>query len=293
MLTYEKCELCPRRCGINRAEGEKGFCRMPSLILAARAMLHYGEEPVLCGNSPTGAVFFSGCTLGCAYCQNGEISHSGKGKSLTSQDLREIFLRLIENGASSIDLVTPTQFLPSLIPALTPKLPVPVIYNCGGYERVETLRELEGLIDVYLPDFKYSDNALAKSLSSAPDYFEVASAAIEEMHRQTGSGVYENGRMLRGVLVRHLVLPGHLDNTFGVLERLAELFPKKDVPLSLMSQYVPTGSLPAPLDRRLSEEEYASALSWMELCGLKRGFLQERSAATTELLPEFDFSGLC
>ena len=280
MLTYEKCELCPRRCGINRTGGEKGFCRMPDHILAARAMLHYGEEPVLCGNSPTGAVFFSGCTLGCTYCQNGEISHGGKGKPLTSQDLRGIFLRLIESGASSIDLVTPTQFLPSLIPALTPKLPVPVIYNCGGYERVETLRELEGLIDVYLPDFKYSDNALAKRLSSAPDYFEVASAAIEK------------GKMIRGVLVRHLVLPGHLDNTFGVLERLAELFPARDVPLSLMSQYVPMGGLPAPLDRRLSEEEYASALSWMELCGLKRGFSQERSAATTELLPEFDFSGL-
>ena len=169
---------------------------------------------------------------------------------------------------------------------------MPVVYNCGGYEKVETLRELEGLVDVYLPDFKYSDNALGQALSGAPDYFEVCCAALKEMYRQTGSPRYGGGQMIRGLLVRHLVLPGQLDNTFGVLEAMAELFPKKDVPLSLMSQYVPMGNLPAPLDRRLTEEEYAAALSWMELCGLHLGYGQELSAATTELLPEFNFEGI-
>ena len=182
--------------------------------------------------------------------------------------------------------------MPQILPALTPKLPVPVIYNCGGYEKAETLRALEGLVDVYLPDFKYSDNKLAKELSGAGDYLEVCRKALSEMYRQTGSPKYENGQMVRGVLVRHLVLPGYLDNTYGVLDELEGLFPKKDVPISLMSQYVPMGNLPAPLDRRLTEEEYASAVSWMELCGLKLGFTQELEAATTELLPEFNLEGL-
>lgn len=292
MLTYKNCALCPRECGVDRSKGELGLCRMPAGIKAARAMLHFGEEPPICGDFGTGAVFFSGCTLRCRYCQNGEISLGGKGVALSSQGLREIFLRLIDEGAQSIDLVTPTHFLPDILPALTPKLSVPVVYNCGGYERVETLRELEGLVDVYLPDFKYSDNALAARLSGARDYFEVCTAALREMYRQTGKARYEDGQMVRGLLVRHLVLPGYLDNTFGVLEELARLFPKGDVPLSLMSQYVPTGNLPAPLNRRLTAEEYAAALSWMKLCGLRLGYAQELSAATTELLPEFNFEGI-
>lgn len=292
MLTYKKCHLCPRKCGADRTVGEVGFCKMPAGILAAKAMLHYGEEPVIAGSFGTGAVFFSGCTLGCAYCQNYEISHGGEGKPISSQRLREIFEELIDQGAQSIDLVTPTHFLPDILPALTPKLPVPVVYNCGSYEAVETLKALEGLVDIYLPDLKYSDNALAGILSAAPDYFETAAAAIREMYRQTGAAVIEDDIMTRGVLVRHLVLPGYLDNTLGVLDWLSEAFPKGSVLLSLMAQYVPMGKVKPPLDRSLTEEEYAGAVSWAELCGLNTGFLQDFSAATTEYLPEFDGSGL-
>ncbi len=292
MLSYQNCTLCPRKCGVDRSAGKLGFCAMPAGLRAAKAMLHYGEEPPISGCFGTGAVFFSGCTLRCSFCQNAEISVGGKGIPLDSARLREIFERLIENGAQSIDLVTPTHFLPDILPALTPKLPVPVVYNCGGYESVETLRLLDGLVDIYLPDFKYADNALAAKLSRAPDYFEVACAALKEMYRQVGSAVIKDDVMQKGLLVRHLVLPGHLDNTLRVIEWVAQSFPKNDVLFSLMSQYVPMGKAAPPLDRRLTEEEYAGAVSWMELCGLTNGFTQDFSAATAEYLPEFDLGGL-
>ena len=292
MPGYENCTLCPRQCGVDRTAGQLGFCRMPGQLRAAKAMLHYGEEPPISGAFGTGAVFFSGCTLRCVYCQNREISEGGKGKPLDSARLRAIFERLIDEGAQSIDLVTPTQFLPDILPALTPKLPVPVVYNCGGYERVETLRLLEGLVDVYLPDLKYADNTLAARLSRAPDYFETATAALREMYRQVGAAVLEDGQLSRGLLVRHLVLPGHLDNSLRVIEWLAEAFPKGDVLVSLMSQYVPIGVQEPPLDRRVTGEEYAGAVSWLELCGLKNGYVQDAAAATTEYLPVFDFEGI-
>lgn len=292
MPGYENCTLCPRQCGVDRTAGQLGFCRMPGQLRAAKAMLHYGEEPPISGAFGTGAVFFSGCTLRCVYCQNREISEGGKGKPLEPGQLRAIFERLIDEGAQSIDLVTPTQFLPDILPALTPKLPVPVVYNCGGYERVETLRLLEGLVDVYLPDLKYADNTLAARLSRAPDYFETATAALREMYRQVGAAVLEDGQLSRGLLVRHLVLPGHLDNSLRVIEWLAEAFPKGDVLVSLMSQYVPIGVQEPPLDRRVTGEEYAGAVSWLELCGLKNGYVQDAAAATTEYLPVFDFEGI-
>lgn len=292
LLTYQNCTLCPRKCGVDRAAGQRGFCNMPARPLAAKAMLHYGEEPPISGAFGTGAVFFSGCTLRCAYCQNGEISAGGKGAPLDSRRLREIFEELIDEGAQSIDLVTPTHFLPDILPALTPKLPVPVVYNCGGYERAETLRELEGLVDIYLPDLKYADDALAAELSRAPDYFEVAAAAIAEMYRQVGGAIVRDGVMERGLLIRHLVLPGHLDNSLRVIEWVAAHFPKNDVLFSLMCQYVPTGKVAPPLDRRLTAEEYDGAVSWMELCGITNGFTQDFSAATTEYLPDFDFGGI-
>ena len=261
-------------------------------MTAARAMLHYGEEPPIAASFGTGAVFFSGCTLRCRYCQNREISLARKGKPISSEELRDIFLRLIDEGAQSIDLVTPTHFLPSILPALTPKLPVPVVYNCGGYERVETLRELEGLVDVYLPDLKYADNRLAARLSDAPEYFDVAAAAICEMYRQVGGYVIEDEQMQRGVLIRHLVLPGAVGNSLRVIEWVARTFPKNDVLFSLMSQYVPSPTLPVPLNRRLTAEEYDGAVSWLELCGIRNGFVQDLAAASDELLPDFDFSGL-
>ena len=294
MLSYQNCTLCPRRCGADRTNGQLGFCRHPDKIYAARAAAHYWEEPVISGSFGSGAVFFSGCTLKCLFCQNGVISQENLGKEISTAHLQEIFLKLIDDGVQNINLVTPTHFLPSILPALTPKLPVPVVYNCGGYERVETLRELEGLVDIYLPDMKYSDPKLAGILSAAPDYVEIAKAAIAEMYRQVGSAVIEDEIMQRGMIVRHLMLPGELDNTLGVLDWFSEAFPKGDVLFSLMSQYVPMGKAKTmpPYDRRITEDEYDAALSYLELLGIENGFTQDFSAATEEYIPDFSFEGL-
>lgn len=294
MLSYQNCNLCPRRCGADRTNGQLGFCRQPDKIYAARAAAHYWEEPVISGSFGSGAVFFSGCTLKCLFCQNGVISQENLGKEISTAHLREIFLKLIDDGVQNINLVTPTHFLPSILPALAPKLPVPVVYNCGGYESVETLRALEGLVDIYLPDFKYSDAALAKKLSAAPDYPQIASAAILEMYQQVGGEVIEDEQMTRGVIIRHLVLPGCIDNSLGVLDWIADNFPKKDVLVSLMSQYVPMGrakKLP-PFDRRITQEEYDAVLSYLYLLELDNGYTQAFSAASAEYIPEFDLEGL-
>lgn len=294
MLSYTHCTLCPRRCGVDRTRGQLGFCKMPGQVHAARAGVHYWEEPVISGSFGSGAVFFSGCTLKCAFCQNYDISQENFGKPMTSAELRAAFERLIDEGVQNVNLVTPTHFLPDILPALEPKLPVPVVYNCGGYESVETLRQLEGKIDVYLPDFKYSDNALAKKLSSAPDYFETASAAILEMYRQVGKPVLEDDEMKRGVLVRHLVLPGCVDNSLGVLDWVAEHFRSGDILFSLMSQYVPMGraaEMP-PFDRRITELEYDSVLSYMMLLGIEDGYTQDFSSAERGYTPSFDLTGL-
>ena len=290
MLTYESCQLCPRRCGVDRTRGERGFCRMPGELHAARAAAHYWEEPVISGNYGSGTVFFSGCTLGCAFCQNEPISHGGVGKPITSARLRELFEELIDEGVQNINLVTPTHFLPSIIPALYPKLPVPVVYNCGGYESVDTLRQLEGLVDVYLPDFKYTDSALAATLSQAPDYPEVAKAAILEMYRQTGPFVIEDDEMQRGVLIRHLILPGQIENSLGVLDWVADHFKPGQVLFSLMSQYVPMGKAAQipPFDRRITELEYDAVASWMELCGIEDGFTQDFQSASAAYIPPFE-----
>ena len=294
MLSYAHCTLCPRRCGVDRTRGQLGFCKMPGQVHAARAGVHYWEEPVISGSFGSGAVFFSGCTLKCAFCQNYDISQENFGKPMTSAELRAAFERLIDEGVQNVNLVTPTHFLPDILPALEPKLPVPVVYNCGGYESVETLRQLEGKIDVYLPDFKYSDNALAKKLSSAPDYFETASAAILEMYRQVGKPVLEDDEIKRGVLVRHLVLPDCVDNSLGVLDWVAEHFRSGDILFSLMSQYVPMGravEMP-PFDRRITELEYDSVLSYMMLLGIEDGYTQDFSSAERGYTPSFDLSGL-
>ena len=293
-LRYTACELCPRMCGVDRTAGERGFCGMPAGLVAARAAGHWWEEPVISGEYGSGAVFFSGCTLRCRFCQNYEISAQRHGFSLDSARLREIFEKLVAAGHHNINLVTPTQFLPDILPALEPKLPVPVVYNCGGYERVETLRALEGKVDVWLPDLKYSDPRLARLLSAAPDYVETAKRAILEMYRQTGPFVIENGLLKRGVLIRHLILPGQIDNSVGVLEWIASAFPKDAVLVSLMSQYVPMGpaaKLP-PFDRRITQEEYDTVLSWLYFFGLDRGFVQGPEAASLEYVPEFNGEGI-
>ncbi len=294
MLSYKHCELCPRCCGVDRTNGQLGFCREPDKIYAARAAAHYWEEPVISGSFGSGAVFFSGCPLRCVFCQNGVISQENFGTEITPEHLREIFLRLIDDGVQNINLVTPTHFLPSILPALTPKLPVPVVYNCGGYERVETLRELEGLVDIYLPDMKYSSAELAAKLSRAPDYVETAKSAISEMYRQVGGSVIEDEIMQRGMIVRHLMLPGELDNTLGVLDWFAETFPKGDVLFSLMSQYVPMGKAKhmPPYDRRITEEEYDAAVSYLDFLGIQNGFTQDFCAATEDYIPDFSLEGL-
>ena len=285
-MDYTNCRLCPRECGVNRATGETGFCGCPATALVAKTMRHMWEEPVLAGSGGSGALFFGGCTLGCKYCQNAAISGGPVGTPVDSAGLRRIFEDLIAQGAENIDLVTPTHFLPTILPALEPKLPVPVVCNCGGYERVETLRELEGKIDIYLPDFKYADGALAADLSGAPDYFPRAQDAIREMVRQTGAPQWQGDRLLRGTVIRHLILPGHVDNSLRVLDWIGENFAPGQVLVSLMRQYTPMGNLPAPLDRRVTEEEYQAVLSWMYLNDLE-GFTQEAESADRGFIPDF------
>ena len=285
-MDYTNCRLCPRECGVNRAAGETGFCGCPATALVAKTMRHMWEEPVLAGSGGSGALFFGGCTLGCKYCQNAAISGGPVGTPVDSAGLRRIFEDLIAQGAENIDLVTPTHFLPTILPALEPRLPVPVVCNCGGYERVETLRELEGKIDIYLPDFKYADSALAADLSGAPDYFPRAQDAIREMVRQTGAPQWQGDKLLRGTVIRHLILPGHVDNSLRVLDWIGEAFAPGQVLVSLMRQYTPMGNLPAPFDRRVTEEEYQAVLSWMYLNDLE-GFTQEAESADRGFIPDF------
>ena len=285
-MNYVNCNLCPRECYVNREAGETGYCRCPATAMVAKTMIHKWEEPALAGEGGSGAVFFGGCTLGCKYCQNFAISGGPVGAPADSATLRQMMEDLIAEGAENIDLVTPTQYLPTILPALEPKLPVPVVYNCGGYEKAETLRALEGKVDVYLPDLKYADNRLARVLSGAGDYFETATAAIREMVRQTGPVVWNGDKVVRGVIIRHLILPGCVDNSLKVLDWIGDNFAPGEVLVSLMRQYTPVGNLPAPLDRKITDEEYDSVLSWMYLNDLE-GFTQEAEAADQGFIPDF------
>ncbi len=291
-MDYANCTLCPRRCGADRTAGQLGFCRQPGRLRAARAAPHFWEEPCISGRWGSGAVFFSGCTLRCAYCQNHRISADGDGAPLTTAALRRVFESLIDQGVHTPNLVTPTRARPATLPALTPKLPVPVVMNCGGYESPETLRALEGVIDVWLPDFKYADGALAGRWSAAPDYPAVAEAAIREMARQSGPAVFDDdGMLLRGTLVRHLVLPGCVDNSLAAMETLAAI---PDIRVSLLRQYAPPEGLPLPppLDRRVTDEEYAGVLSWAQLCGTPVAYTQGADSADGSFTPAFDGEGL-
>ena len=285
-MNYVNCNLCPRQCGVNREAGKTGYCRCPGTAMVAKTMIHKWEEPALAGNGGSGAIFFGGCTLGCKYCQNRAISKGPAGKPTSSAELRSMMESLIEQGAENIDLVTPTQYLPTILPALEPKLPVPVVYNCGGYERTETLKALEGKVDIYLPDMKYADNRLARVLSGAGDYFETAAAAIREMARQTGPVRWEGEKIVRGTIIRHLILPGCVENSLKVLDWIGESFAPGEVLVSLMRQYTPMGGLPAPLDRPITDDEYDAVLSWMYLNDLE-GFTQEDTAASERFIPDF------
>ena len=285
-MNYVNCELCPRKCYVNRTAGQTGYCRCPDTAMVAKTMIHRWEEPALAGDGGSGAIFFSGCTLGCRYCQNMAISGGPAGQPVDAAGLREMLEGLIAQGADNIDLVTPTQYLPTILPALEPKLPVPVVFNSGGYERSETIALLEGKIDIYLPDLKYADNRLAKALSGAGDYFETAAAAIKEMVRQTGPIRWEGDRVVRGTIIRHLILPGCVENSLKVLDWLGDTFAPGELLVSLMRQYTPMGNLPAPLNRRVTDEEYDAVLSWMYLNDLE-GFTQESDAADAAYIPDF------
>ncbi|MBR2889720.1 MAG: 4Fe-4S cluster-binding domain-containing protein [Oscillospiraceae bacterium] len=249
-------------------------------------MIHRWEEPALSPQGRSGAIFFGGCTLGCKYCQNRAISGGPVGKPMDSAQLRRAMEELIAQGAENIDLVTPTHFLPTVLPALAPKLPVPVVYNCGGYERVETVEALKDVVDVWLPDLKYADSTLARQLSGAADYFPVATAAIRRMVEAVGPVAWQGDRVVRGVIIRHLILPGQVENSLKVLDWIGENFAPGQVLVSLMRQYTPMGGLPAPFDRPITEEEYDAVLSWMYLNDLE-GFTQEAAAADQRFIPDF------
>ncbi len=288
------CNLCPRNCGVERTnEQGGGVCRQPMLPVAAKAMLHQWEEPCLVGEHGAGCVFFSGCNLRCCFCQNSSISQGTVGKPITAERLREIFRELIDQGAACLDLVTPTHFIPVILEALgDERWPVPVVWNCGGYEKPETLKLLEGKVQVYLPDLKYALPEPAGKYSAAADYFDWASEAILEMFRQTGPYRMENGQLKSGVLIRHLLLPGELENTRRVIDWVAETFQPGDVLFSLMSQYTPQPGAEGKLARQVTKAEYRAAVAYMENCGIADGFTQERTSAREEYTPDFDLSGI-
>ncbi|MBQ8868280.1 MAG: 4Fe-4S cluster-binding domain-containing protein [Oscillospiraceae bacterium] len=289
------CNICPRNCSADRITFG-GFCRSGNNIKIARAALHLWEEPVISGDRGAGTVFFSGCNLGCVYCQNDKISRGGFGKEVSISELRAIFENLIESGAHNIELVTPTHFIPQIKEALYPKLPVPVIYNCGGYEKAESLKELEGLIDIYMPDMKYSIASVAERYSHASDYPEVNITAIKEMYQQVGDYEFDqNGLLKKGVLVRHLILPNNLINTKGVIRSFAQLLGEgRKMLFSLMAQYTPCGDLDAypEINRRITERELISAKKALSRYPEIQGFTQELSSAESGFIPDFDLSGI-
>lgn len=291
------CNICPRKCNAERlplAENGEGFCGLGGAPRIARAALHFWEEPPISGENGSGTVFFSGCNLGCVFCQNKKISRGRFGKTVTPERLREIYEELINKGAHNINLVTPTHFADAVLASLEPKLSAPVVYNCGGYESVETLKRFEGKIQIYLPDIKYSDNALAKKYSAAPDYFETAKEAVKEMYRQTGKyDIGDDGIMKKGVIIRHLILPGQLENTKKVIDWVKNEFAPGEVLFSLMSQFTPVeGCNTDELYRRLTKDEYSEIADYLFESGIEDGFMQELSSAKEEYIPPFDLEGV-
>ena len=297
LLDMTDCRLCPRNCKVNRKE-RTGFCGEKDGIRCARAALHHWEEPCISGTRGSGAVFFSGCSLKCCYCQNYQISQEGLGKEISPEKLARIFLDLQEQGAHNINLVTGTHFLPGILTALDlarPKLSIPVVYNCGGYEKPEVIRLLDGYVDIYLPDLKYFDPELSARYSGARDYFAQASQAVSAMISQTGSPVFdEDGIMQKGVIIRHMVLPGSRKDSISILHWIRENLPEEGFLLSLLSQYTPFyKSYEYPqINRRLTTYEYDKVLEEAISLGLTKGFMQEKSSAKEEYTPPFDLEGL-
>lgn len=294
----EKCSLCPRMCGTDRAAGQKGFCGGGNLVRVARAALHYWEEPCISGESGSGTVFFSGCTMRCVFCQNKEISRSEVGKEITIERLAEIYLELAAKGANNINLVTPMHYAPQITAALDIArkngLTLPIVWNTGGWERRESIAAVRDYADIWLSDFKYFDSSLGESLSKAPNYFSVAAAALDQMVKQTCEPVFdENDMMRRGVIVRHLMLPGHLDDTKNVLRFLYENY-GDSIWISIMNQYTPMCSDPhfPELSRTVSDEEYNEAIDFACELGIENAFVQEGGTVDESFIPPFDLSGV-
>lgn len=297
LLDITCCQLCPHTCKVNRTVST-GFCSCTNEVKAARAALHLWEEPCISGTQGSGTVFFSGCTLKCCFCQNSQISCENFGKTLSVSQLSEIFLKLQEEGAHNLNLVTPTQYLPFIIEALDnikKLLSIPVIYNCGGYERPEVISLLKDYVDIYMPDLKYYDASLSFSYSKAKDYFSFASKAIQKMIEQTGVPTFnKEGILQKGVLIRHLVLPGCKEDSMKLLEWLNETLPRNSFLLSLLSQYTPVykAAKHPKINRRVTTYEYNKVLDKAISLGLTQGFMQERSSASSAYTPSFQLEGL-
>lgn len=289
------CNACPRKCNVERNIGEfsRGFCKMPYNAVLARASLHLWEEPVISGKRGSGAIFFSGCNLRCVFCQNYEISHENFGKQVSKSEFIDIVKNLENQGAHTINLVNPTHFVPFIKEVFSEYKPsVPVVYNTGGYDDVESIRSLQGLIDVYLPDLKYFDSDVSKKYSNAENYFEKASKAVLEMQRQVGKSVIKDGIMQKGMIIRHLVLPKNTDQSIKILRWIKDNLPI-DTYISLMSQYVPYVKTEyKELNRRIVTAEYQKVIAEFERLGFENGFMQERSSAQTDFIPKFDLSGI-
>jgi len=287
------CNLCPRECGVVRGEEGRGWCGMGADPLIARAAPHYDEEPVISGTKGSGAVFFSGCSLKCCFCQNYDLSHKGWGKRVSADRLREIYFELIGQGVHNINLVNPTHYAEAVLESLEGGLPVPVVWNSGGYEKVETLRRFEGKVQVYLPDLKYISAESARKYSKAKDYFDFAAPALKEMLRQTGPvELDEDGIIRRGTIVRHLILPGCAEESMRILDFIRAELPGAWV--SLMAQYLPFGDAPGidELGRRLTPEEYEMVADHLSEIGLEDGFIQELSSSDEKYIPKFDLTGV-
>ena len=294
----EECRLCPRNCGVDRNSGQKGFCGVSAEVKIARAVLHMWEEPCISGKEGSGAVFFSGCALRCRFCQNRAISGGQQGKTVTVKRLADIFLELQEQNANNINLVTAGQFIPqvaeAIILARDQGLKIPVVYNSSGYESLTALKMLEGLVDIYLPDFKYMDPDLALKYSYAKDYPEVAKEALKEMVRQVGEPEFDDrGMMQRGIIVRHLLLPGHVRDSQNILKYLIDTYGNR-IYISLMNQYTPMPAMKEDplLSRKVTEREYERLIDYGISLGLENGFIQEGETAKESFIPEFNGEGI-
>ena len=293
------CTLCPRRCHANRAAGQTGFCGQTAQLRAARAALHFWEEPCISGDCGSGTVFFSGCSLQCIFCQNHEIALGESGKVISVERLSQIFLGLQDKGAANINLVTAGHFIPQICRALelskADGLSIPIVYNTGSYEEVASLRLLEGLIDIWLPDLKYFSSDLSARYSSAPDYFQAATAAIAEMFRQTPAVVFDSktGLMQRGIIVRHLMLPGQAADSKKILRYLHTTYGDA-IYISIMNQYTPLAGVSEipELNRKVTPEEYRRVLDFADRIGIENGFMQEDGTAAESFIPPFDYEGI-